>query len=98
MSQEIKINGLQQQRLNSGIFFKNARKEKENHPDFKGAMNCEGKDFEISLWIKKTSKGDAMFTFTIKEPWVKGQQSANPAETTIPVVKAFDMFDDDFPI
>jgi len=91
MSQEIKINGLQQQRLNTGIFFKNARKEQENHPDFKGAMNCEGKDFEISLWIKKTSKGDAMFTFTIKEPWVKGQ-SAKPAEK--PVVKASDMFDD----
>ena len=94
MSQEIKINGLQQQRLNSGVFFKNARKEAENHPDFKGAMNCEGKDFEISLWIKKTSKGDAMFTFTIREPWVKGQ-STKPAANPIPVVKASEMFDDD---
>ena len=81
MSQEIKINGLQQQRLNSGVFFKNARKEAENHPDFKGAM-------------KKTSKGDAMFTFTIREPWVKGQ-STKPAANPIPVVKASEMFDDD---
>jgi hypothetical protein len=97
MSEPIKINGLQQQRLNSFVLFPNLRKENDNHPDYKGAMNCDGADWEISAWTKKTSKGGEMITGMVRTPWVKGSSPAfpsHPVAKTAPVQSVQDEEDD----
>lgn len=42
---------------NSGVIFKNDRKNKDSHPDYNGSVNVEGTDYWISLWVKEGQKG-----------------------------------------
>ena len=43
---------------NSGVLFKNDRKETENHPDYTGKINVNGDDFYLSAWINTAQKGE----------------------------------------
>lgn len=45
------------QKENSGSLFKNDRKEKETHPDYKGDINIGGKNYWISAWVKEGKNG-----------------------------------------
>lgn len=45
---------------NSGAIFKNDRKEKDTHPDYKGSLNVEGVEYWVSSWIKSGQKGKFM--------------------------------------
>lgn len=47
-------------RTNTGVLFKNDRKEKDSHPDYKGHMNVDGTEFWLSAWIKDGAKGKFM--------------------------------------
>lgn len=47
-------------RENSGLLFKNERKEKENQPDYRGQVNIDGKQLKLSAWIKDGKKGKFM--------------------------------------
>lgn len=99
---DIKINGLKQQKLNTWILFPNKRKEKESHPDYKGAMNVDDKDKEISGWVKTLANGDTYFTGTVQDPWVKGQPRSAPQQISfaipaifVPPVSSSSVDDDD---
>lgn len=56
---------------NSGAIFKNDNKKAENHPDYKGKVNVNGKDMEIALWLKESSKGTKYFSASFSEPYIK---------------------------
>ena len=45
------------QKENSGSLFKNDRKEKETHPDYKGDINIGGTNYWLSAWLKEGKNG-----------------------------------------
>jgi hypothetical protein len=53
----------------SGSLFKNDRKEKETHPDYKGkVMLPDGQVRWLSGWKKQTSAGDTWLSLAIGDP------------------------------
>ena len=45
---------------NSGVLFKNDKKETDKHPHYKGNITVEGKDYWLSAWIKDGKSGKFM--------------------------------------
>ena len=41
----------------TGSLFPNDRKQAENHPDWKGEINIDGKVYEIASWWKEGKRG-----------------------------------------
>ena len=74
---------------NRGALFKNDRKEKDSHPDYKGSINVNGQEFWVSSWIKEGAKGKFM------------SLSVTPKEEAGPVKSkpkaSFDDIDSDIP-
>ncbi len=60
----------------TGVLFKNDRKEKETHPDYKGSCEVGGTEYWISGWIKDGKSGKFIsFKFTEKD------EQVGPAKT-----------------
>ena len=53
---------------NSGSLFRNDRKEKETHPDFKGSCLLNGVKMDIAAWIKQSSTGTKFMSLRFEEP------------------------------
>ena len=65
---------------NTGTLWKNDRKEKDTHPDYRGSLNVDGHEYEISAWIKEGKKGKFM-SLAIKEPYQKDGNKGGGANT-----------------
>ncbi len=64
---------------NRGSLFKNDRKEKDTHPDYKGSALIDGKHYWLSAWVETSDSGIKYFSMSYKE---KDEQPA--AATTEP--------------
>jgi hypothetical protein len=49
-----------EKRDNSGVLFKNDKKENEKHPDYKGNIMVDGNEYWLSAWIKEGKTGKFM--------------------------------------
>lgn len=45
---------------NSGIMYRNPRKEQDNHPDFAGTINIDGTEYWLSGWVKQAKEGSKL--------------------------------------
>lgn len=45
---------------NTGLLAKNDRKERDTHPDYRGKINVEGREFWLSAWIKVGREGSKL--------------------------------------
>ena len=70
-----------EQRDNSGSLFKNDRKEKENHPDYKGTCMVGGVEMWMSAWLKTGANGTKFMSFSFQP---KDQQQAQARQTPAP--------------
>jgi len=54
---------------NRGALFKNTRKEKDTHPDYKGTANINGVEYWVSSWLKVSKSGEKYLStaYTAKE-------------------------------
>lgn len=89
---------------NLGILSRNDRKEKDTHPDFKGSINIEGREFWLSGWVKtKKDNSGKFFSLSVKlkddQPAPRPAPSAPAQRPTAakPAASGFDDMDDDIP-
>ena len=74
---------------NSGVLFKNDKKETEKHPDYKGNIMVDGQEYWLSAWIKEGKSGKFMgLAVSPKEEY-----KAKPSERS----KATNFDDQDLP-
>jgi uncharacterized protein (DUF736 family) len=85
-----------EQKINTGTIFKNDKKTADNQPDYRGKINVEGKELEISLWVKTAQSGVKYMSAAIKEPYV-APAPAPVLQNTSDKIKAADEFEDDLP-
>jgi uncharacterized protein (DUF736 family) len=55
---------------NSGAIFKNKRKEKDTHPDYRGNVVVNGKEMEVVMWVKESKSGEKFFSVAFSEPYI----------------------------
>ena len=90
-------------RINTGAIFKNDNKKADNHPDYKGKVNVNGKEMEIALWMKTSAKGVKFLSASFSEPFVKSEPQIKNNEPQINgtlkqvIVKEYGDANDDLP-
>jgi len=82
-------NNRQEQRNNSGVLFRNDKRENEKAPSYKGNITVDGKDYWLSAWVKEGKSGKFMgLAVSPKEEY-----KAKPSERS----KATNFDSDDMP-
>lgn len=71
-----------EQKNNTGAIFKNDKKTAENQPDYRGKMMVDGKEWEISLWVRTAQSGIKYMSASIQEPYVKPEQQQQAPVST----------------
>lgn len=51
---------MSERRDNSGVLFKNDRKEQDTHADYRGSITINGMEYWLDAWIKQGAKGKFM--------------------------------------
>lgn len=75
---------------NRGMLAKNQNKQSDNHPDYSGTINVDGKDFWLSGWLKTSKAGSKYFSLAVKPKEAKKEVKKLQA-------KQPEMIDDDIP-
>ena len=86
-----------EQKNNTGAIFKNDNKKADNHPDYKGKVNVNGKEMEVALWMKTSAKGVKFFSVSFSEPYIKTDEPQINGTLKQVIVKEYGDANDDLP-
>jgi len=86
-----------EQKPETGALFKNLKKEKETHPDYKGDATIEGKRYWVNAWVNASKKGTKYFSLRFSEKEVVQQEGYQKAVDSAQSVPQSEVFDDDIP-
>lgn len=83
---------------NRGQIWPNDRKEKDTHPDFKGSINVEGKEYWVSAWKRKPDANPKApsLSFSI-QPKDEAAQAYSNTVAAVEAASAPDVPMDDIP-
>ncbi|MFA6204195.1 MAG: hypothetical protein WC710_13545 [Gallionella sp.] len=65
---------------NTGGLFKN-NKQSETHPDYKGNINVDGKDYWLAAWLKTSKAGEKYMSLSVQP---KEKRADKPAPKPAP--------------
>jgi uncharacterized protein (DUF736 family) len=82
---------------NNRAIFKNNKKTADNQPDYRGKINVDGKEWEISLWVREGQQAGKFFSAAIKEPWVAPTETPQLQSTSDKIKADTNDFDDGLP-
>ncbi len=51
---------------NSGALFKNDKGGNERRPDYRGTLNVNGVEYDLSAWLKTSKKGDKYMSLSVQ--------------------------------
>jgi hypothetical protein len=66
-----------------GVLFKNKQKKTDNHPDYQGSINVDGKDYWLSSWLKTSKAGEKFMSLSVKPKEPQGEESQVPPPNTV---------------
>lgn len=67
---------MSENKVNTGAIFKNKNKSAENHPDYRGVLNANGKEMDIALWLRESKSGVKFFSVMLTEPYEKDHSNS----------------------
>jgi uncharacterized protein (DUF736 family) len=59
---------------NRGALFKNDKKESDRHPDYRGSINIDGKEFWLDAWLKTSKAGKKFMSLSVKPKMAREHQ------------------------
>jgi len=65
---------------NKGVLFREKDKKSDSHPDFKGSINVEGRDYWLSGWVNESKQGQKYFKLSVSPK--DGAPAAKPKAVT----------------
>ncbi len=87
-----------EQRDNTGSLFKNEKKEKDTHPDYRGECLIDGVAYYMDTWMKTADSGRKWMSFSFKpkqaQPAPPPQRQKDEAYRARQPAKADDFSDD----
>jgi hypothetical protein len=75
---------------NSGVLFKNEKKDTDKHPDYTGKINVDGTDYRLAAWVREGKSGKFM---SIKVSEFTQKQDVKPTKKSA----AIEDLDSDLP-
>lgn len=87
---------------NSGVLYRNDRKERDSHPDFTGFLNVGGVEYWVSAWVKEGRAGSKFagrkfFSLAVKPKELRPAPVANSTTRAPATPSAVEEMDDDIP-
>jgi len=80
---------------NSGVLFKNDKKDNEKQPDWKGSfINADGVEMDLAAWSRTSKRGLEFLSVKLSKKWI-ADETLVPQEQA-PVEK-IDTFNDQVP-
>lgn len=81
---------------NAGVLFLNDRKEKPQHPDMRGTLVINGKEYWLSAWKKSSKAGTKYMSLSVREKAAR-EETPPPAAPAPPSAPDELPFNDDIP-
>jgi hypothetical protein len=78
----------------TGSLFKNDRKEKDTHADYRGSALLNGDEYWLDAWINKDRNGNSYMSLKFKRK--EAARRTDPATSGFPVSDAYPV-DDELP-